>query len=176
MPAQLPPAELSKIRRHYMTTITMETTASVRRLEELVDRLLAALLGDDALADMAAASLARTVHQARRLRQTADPVSGTGQALDGALATLADVDIRQASDSELRWLYAEWLDVARRRFTGDYAMLYSPATGKAAALLPTNSDNTTLEVAAVLGMCWPVGKVVSKRTLRGLRPLAKGVA
>ena len=150
-----------------MTTMTLETPASMRRLEELVDRLLAALLGDDALPDAAAASLVRTVHQARRLRRSGD--------LGGALAMLADVDPGQGNDSELRWLYAEWLDIARHRFAGHNAMLYSPATGRAAVLVPTSGDDATLEVAAVLGMRWPVGKLVSRRSLRGLKPLAKGV-
>ena len=149
-------------------TMTMETPASLRRLEELVDRLLAALLGDGADADSApSASLVRSVHEARRLRQSGD--------LDTALATLADVDTCQASDSELRWLYAEWLDIARRRFAGHNAMLYSSATGKAAVLLERDNDGT-LQVAAIVGMRWPVGKLVSRRSLRGLKPLAKGVA
>ena len=147
-----------------MTTMTLETTASVRRLEELVDRLLAAVLGDGALTETRTASLTRTVHEARRLRQSGD--------LDGALAALADVDPRQATDAQLRWLYAEWLDIARRRFVGEKAALYSPDTGKAAALVPTG-DGNTLEVAAVLGMRWPVGKLVSKRSLRGLKSLHK---
>ena len=82
-----------------------------------------------------------------------------------------------ATDAQIRWLYAEWLDIARRRFDGDNAMLYSPATGSAAALVPANNDyNATLEVAAVLGMRWPVGKQVSRRSLRGLKSLAKGGA
>lgn len=151
-----------------MTTMTLETAASTRRLEELVDRLLAALLGDATLVDTAAASPAGAIHFARWLRQTGD--------LDAALATMAEVDIRQATDPQLRWLYAEWLDITRRRFAGEGAMLYSPETGKAAALVPTGDDNATLEVAAVLGMRWPVGKVVSRRSLRGLKPLAKGGA
>ncbi len=149
-----------------MTTTTLETTASVRRLEELVDRLLAALLGDGADADLdnsPNASLVRSVHEARRLRQSADLV--------GALSMLADADATGATDGQLRWLYAEWLDIARRRFAGQDALLYSPATGKAAALIPATEDRATLEVAAVLGLRWPLGKVVSKRTLRGLKPL-----
>ena len=150
-----------------MTTMTIETTESTRRLEELVDRLLAALLGDDAATTgTATASLVGTIHFARWLRQTGD--------LDAALATLADVDARRATDPQLRWLYAEWLDLARRRFAGHNAVLYSPTTGRAAALVPTGGDNATLEVAAALGMRWPVGKVVSRRSLRGLKPLAKG--
>ena len=154
-----------------MTLMTMETLASLRRLDELVDRLLTALLGDgsDADADSApSVSLVRSVHEARRLRQLGD--------LDGALELLADIDPGQADDSELRWLYAEWLDIARRRFAECDTRLYSPATGKAAVLVPIHGDNATLEVAAVLGMRWPVGKLVSRRSLRGLKPLAKGVA
>ena len=111
--------------------MTMETPASLRRLEELVDRLLAALLGGaDADADSAPnAGLVRSVHQARRLRQSAD--------LDTALAMLAEVNTDGAANPELRWLYAEWLDIARRRFAGERALLYSPATGKAAVLVGT---------------------------------------
>ena len=157
-----------------MTTMTLETTVSVRRLEELVDRLLAALLGDgtDADADSAPnASLIRSIHEARRLRQSADPTSGAGQALDGVLSVLADADTSGATGAQLRWLYAEWLDIARRRFAGSDAMLYSPATWKAAALVTAGDDNTTLEVAATLGLRWPVGKLVSRSSLRGLRPL-----
>ena len=78
-----------------MTTMTLETTASFRRLEELVDRLLAAILGDGAEQDADSApnaSLTRSVHEARRLRQSADPASGAGQVLDGALSMLAHVD------------------------------------------------------------------------------------
>ena len=105
-----------------MTTITLESPSSTGRLEELVDRLLAALFRDEPEQGNPAPSLARTVHQARRLRQSGD--------LDGALAELAAVDTGQAADDQLRWLYAEWLDIARRRFAGDTgAMLYSPATG-----------------------------------------------
>ena len=145
-----------------MTTLTMNNPT----LEELVDRLLAALLGDGTGGEMDSApnaSLVRSVHEARRLRQSAD--------LDGALSMLADVDTTRATDGQLRWLYAEWLDIARRRFDGDNAALYSPATGQAAVLVPTGDYNATLEVAAVLGMRWRVGKQVSRRSLRGLRPL-----
>ncbi len=146
-----------------MTTITLASTAPVHRLEELVDRLLATLIpahtGPTAPAPVGA------IHEARRLRQSGD--------LDGALAALANVDARQSDVAELRWLYAEWLDVARRRFADASAMLYSPATGKAAVLVPMVGDGNTLEVAAVLGMRWPVGKVVSRRSLRGLKPLQK---
>ena len=150
-----------------MTTMTLEPPASVRRLEELVDRLLAALLGDGAAtAETSAPGLARRVHEARRLRQSGD--------LDGALAALADIDPGQADDPALRWLYAEWLDISRRRFAGERTLLYSPATGRAAIL--TERDDGSLHVVSVLGMRWPVGKLVSRRSLRGLKPLHKGGA
>ena len=152
-----------------MTTITLDSHSSTTgRLEELVDRLLAALFKADAARATPAHNLVTAVHDARRLRQSGD--------LDGALAMLADVDTTQATGAQLRWLYAEWLDIARRRFAGDKAMLYSPATGRAAALVERDGDGTTLAVAAVMGMRWPVGKTVSRRSLRGLKRLAKGGA
>ena len=147
-----------------MTTITLESPAPTGRLEELVDRLLAALLRDEPAQEAGGINLVRAIHEARRLRQSGD--------LEAALAVFNGVDIAQASDSQLRWLYGEWLDVARRRFAGDDAVLYSPATGKAAVLAPAAADNATLQVTAVLGMRWQVGKLVSRRSLRGLKPLA----
>ncbi len=153
-----------------MTTMTMDYTGQ-GRLEELVDRLLSAVLGDGTEPDTDSAptpSLARSVHEAQRFRQADD--------LDGALAMLAEVDTTQATDGQLRWLYAEWLDIARRRFAEDNAALFSPATGRAAALVERDGDGTTLAVASVLGMRWPVGKTVSRRSLRGLKHLEKGGA
>ena len=150
-----------------MTTITLDSPIPTGRLEELVDRLLAALFPPERDTVERAPSLAGTVHKARRLRQSGD--------LDGALAVFTGDDATGASDSQLRWLYGEWLDIARRRFAADNALLYSPATGRAAVLVP--SDETgTLETVAVLGMRWPLGKTVSRRSLRGLRPVAKGGA
>ena len=151
-----------------MTTITLDFPASTGSLEELVDRLLAALFSPDSEQLDPAPNLVKTVHEARRLRQSGD--------LDGALAVFVDVDTANATDGQLRWLYAEWLDVARRRFAGDKAVLYSPGTGRAAALVDRDGDGRTLEVAAVMGMRWPVGQLVSRRSLRGLKPLAKGGA
>ena len=152
-----------------MTTITLDSHSSTTgRLEELVDRLLAALFSPDSEQLDPAPNLVKTVHDARRLRQSGD--------LDGALAMLADVDTTQATDAQIRWLYAEWLDIARRRFAEDNAALFSPATGRAAALVERDGDGTTLAVAAVMGMRWPVGKTVSRRSLRGLKRLAKGGA
>ena len=149
-----------------MTTITLGSLSTTGRLEDLVDRLLAALFSGEAEQLIAGPSVAKTVHEARRLRQSGD--------LDGALAVFADLDTANATDGQLRWLYAEWLDIARRRFAGDKAVLYSPATGRAAALV--EREDGSLATVAVLGMRWPVGKLVSRRSLRGLKPLAKGGA
>ena len=156
-----------------MATTTMSTAAGVagtrpgRSLEELVDRIFEALFRPEP--DPAATetpppeSIARSVHEARRLRQAGD--------LDGALAVLAGVDPRRATEREARWAYAEWLDVARRRFRDREAVVYSPDTGRAAVLAP---DAGAMEVLAVLGLRWELGKTVSRRSLRGLRPLVKG--
>ena len=108
-------------------------------------------------------SVARSVHEARRLRQAGD--------IDGALRS-SPAWTRQGRRPGSRWAYAEWTDLVRRRFGDRGALVYSQGAGRAAALVPT-SDDGTLEVAAVLGMRWPPGKVVSGRSLRGLRPLAK---
>ena len=148
-----------------MATTTMNdtgATATGRTFEELVDRVFEALLG---AAPEPVQTITRSLHEARRLRRAGD--------LDAALAVLATADITGATEQEARWTYAEWLDVARRRFAGrEGAVLYSPGTGRAAVLAPHPSG--ALEVLAVLGMRWPVGKLVSRRSLRGLRPLAKG--
>ncbi len=153
-----------------MATTTMSTAATVagdrpeRSLEELVDRVFEALLGASETT-MEEQSIASRVHEARRLRQQGD--------LDGALALLAGSDLSEATEPETRWAYGEWLDIARRRFgDGEGVALYSPSTGRAAvlALHPGGS----LEVLAVLGLRWETGKLVSRRSLRGLRPLGKG--
>ena len=151
-----------------MTTITLESPISTGRLEELVDRLLATLIQDEP--EQPAVSLSRIIHEARRLRQAGD--------LDGALAVFAGLDRTIATEAEARWLYSEWLDIARRRFADCGAMVYSPATGRAAVLVPCKDGDAgnALEVAAVLGFRWPVGKTVSRHSLRGLKPLAKGGA
>ena len=149
-----------------MTTITLDNPISGGRLEELVDRLLAGLFREEPEQETAAPSLIRTVHEGRRLRQAGD--------LDGALTVFKGVDTTGDPDSELRWFYSEWLDIARRRFAGENAALYSPDTGQAAVLVPTGYGDATLRVVAVLGMRWPVGKTVSRRSLRGLKALAKG--
>ena len=146
-------------------TLSNRTLAGGRTrpsLEELVDRVIAALFREQM--ETATQSVAQSVHDARRLRQAGD--------VDGALAVLAGMDTTKAEPHQARWAYAEWTDLVRRRFGDRDALVYSQDTGRAAALVPTGDDGT-LEVAAVLGMRWPPGKVVSGRSLRGLRPLAK---
>ena len=154
-----------------MATTTIGTGATVaagrpgRTLEELVDRVFEALLGAPDATTTEADSIARRVHEARRLRQAGD--------LDSALALLAAADLAGATERETRWTYGEWLDVARRRFADrEGAAVYSPGTGRAAVLAP--HPGGALEVLAVVGMRWEAGKLVSRRSLRGLRPLAKG--
>ena len=150
-----------------MATTTMSTGATAagdrpgRTLEELVDRVFEALLG---AAPEPEPSIARSVHEARRLRRQGE--------LDSALAVLASADLTEATERETRWLYGEWLALARRRFAGREAVVYSPGTGRAAVLAP--HPGGALEALAVLGMRWEPGKVVSRRSLRGLRPLATG--
>ena len=145
---------------------TMETVERPRRsLEELVDRLMAALFREET--ETAEPSAARSIHEARRLRQAGD--------IDGALTVLAEVDMAKAAQREARWAYAEWTQMVKRRFGGGDVLVYSQGTGRAAALV-SHGDGGTLEVVAVLGMRWRPGKVVSLRSLRGLRPLGKGGA
>ena len=150
-------------------TRSMDTVDRPRRsLEELVDQLFAAMGFKDPETETAEAAepgAVRSIHEARRLRQAGD--------VDGALAVLASVDAAQAETKEVRWAFSEWTQLVKRRFGGRGALVYSQGTGRAAALVPTG-DGGTLEVAAVLGMRWRPGKVVSGRSLRGLRPLTGG--
>ena len=150
-------------------TRSMDTVDRPRRsLEELVDQLMAAMGFKDPeteTAEAAETGAVRSIHEARRLRQAGD--------VDGALAVLAGVDAAQAETKEVRWAFSEWTQLVKRRFGGRGALVYSQGTGRAAALVPTG-DGGTLEVAAVLGMRWRPGKVVSGRSLRGLRPLTGG--
>ena len=145
---------------------TMTEVRPRRSLEELVDRVMAALFSEQPQTAPATEtpSVAKSVHEARRMRQAGD--------IDTALAVLAGVDTTKAEPHQARWAYAEWTDLVRRRFGDRDALVYSQGTGRAAALVPAG-DGGTLEVAAVLGMRWRPGKVVSGRSLRGMRPLAK---
>ena len=152
-----------------MTTATatlhnrMGTEQPGHSLEELVDRVIDALLGS--IAGKRERSAAQAVHDARRLRQAGD--------LDGALASLASADTANAPADEARWAYGEWVSLARRRFADREALVYSAGTGRAAALAHGDDDGM-LEVLAVLGMRWQPGQTVSRRSLRGLRPLCGG--
>ena len=146
-------------------TRSMDTVDRPRRsLEELVDQLFAAMGFKDPETETAEPGAVRSIHEARRLRQAGD--------VDGALAVLAGVDAAQAETKEVRWAFSEWTQLVKRRFGGRGALVYSQGTGRAAALVPR--DDGELEVAAVLGMRWRPGKVVSRRSLRGLRPLTGG--
>ena len=154
-----------------MTTATAAVTNRMmtaerprRSLEELVDGVMAALFKEEPQTETL--SVARSVHEARRLRQATD--------VDTALAVLSGADMAKVSSQEARWAYAEWVQMVKRRFGDRDALVYGQGTGKAAVLIPL--DDGTLEVAAVLGMRWEPGKVVSRRSLRGLKPLAKGDA
>ena len=144
-------------------TLDTETGRPRRSLEELVDRVFAAM-GFGKEIETAEPSATRSVHEARRLRQAGD--------VDTALAVLSDVNVAKATPGEARWVFSEWKQLVRRRFAGRGAVLYSQGTGRASALVPKGDG--TLEVAAVLGMRWRPGKVVSERSLRGLRPLCGG--
>ena len=149
------------------TTIGGTGTRPRASLEELVDRLMAALFRaePETAVQTATPSVAQSVHEARRLRQAGD--------VDGALAILAGTDTTTAEPHQVRWAFAEWTDLVKRRSGGANVLVYSQGAGRAAALVPTG-DGGSLEVAAVLGMRWEPGKVVSRRSLRGLRPLNGG--
>ena len=158
---------------------TMDTAVARprRSLEELVDQLMAAMFParpeavvvEATVAEtptaMAPQSVARSVHEARRLRQAGD--------VDGALAVLGGADMAEAERHEARWAFSEWKQLVKRRFGGRDALVYSQGAGRAAAVAP-QGDGGPLEVVAVLGMRWKPGKLVSGRSLRGLRPLNGG--
>ena len=146
-------------------TMDTEMVRPRRSLEELVDNLIDALFTANAVTETAEQTPTRLIHEARRLRQAGD--------LDSALAVLGDMNVAKATPREARWAFSEWKGLVKRRFAGRGAAIYSQGTGRAAALVPQAGDGT-LEVATVLGMRWQPGKVVSERSLRGLRPLNGG--
>ena len=157
-----------------MTTATLASgnrtmdTAVVRprrSLEELVDRLIAAMFKEPKTVAVVEPSATRSIHEARRLRQAGD--------VDGGLAILAGMDMGKAEAREARWAFSEWKQLVKRRFGDREALVYSQGAGRAAAVAP-QGDGGALEVVAVLGMRWKPGKVVSGRSLRGLRPLTGG--
>ncbi len=138
-----------------------------RGLEELVDRLMATLtfrVKPEPAPATASTDLVREIHQARRHRQEGD--------LDGALETLAGAVPASASARLARWAFTEWKHLVKRRFGQLAPLVYSQTMGRAAALVPAGTVGT-LEVVAVLGMSWQPGKLVSRRSLRGIRPLGK---
>ena len=129
-------------------------------LEPLVDRLIAAIFGrSDAKRE--SLNIGKAVHEARRLRRESK--------LDDALVTLSEVDAGGAALDQRRWLYNEWLELVRRRFGRRQIVVYTQGDGRAAALEQVARGD--LEVVAALGMKWRPGKVVSRRSLRGLRTL-----
>ena len=133
-----------------------------RTLAELSERLVATLFGRSP--ETWELSTARGIHDARRLRRDGD--------LDGALAVLEGLDVSKGTPEEARWAHAEWIDVVRRRFRDRDVLVYNAGPGRAAALTPVGDGR--LEALAVLGMRWRPGKIVSRRSLRGLRPVRKG--
>ena len=148
-----------------MNNRTTDTTRPRRSLEELVDRLMDALTFKEEAPQTVEPSPARSIHEARRLRQAGN--------VDGALAVLSGVDTTRAETNRARWVFSEWKQLVRRQYGDRDAVVYSQGTGRAAALVPTGAGGT-LKVVAVLGMRWRPGKVVSGRSLRGLRPLTGG--
>ena len=141
-------------------TMDTETARPRRSLEELVDRLFEAMFG--AGTEAAKPSATRTIHEARRMRQAGD--------VDGALAVLVGVDMARVEKHEAQWVFFEWKSLVKRRFGDRDTLIYSQGAGRAAALVPTGHGGA-LEVVSALGMRWRPGKVVSQRSLRGLRPL-----
>ena len=132
-------------------------------LEELVDRVMEAIFASSRETPPTQ-TVARRVHDARRLRQAGNP--------DGALALMADLDTATADTRETRWAFAEWQDLVRRRFGQSETLMYSQDVERVAALVPQATG--TVQVVAVLGMRWQTGKLLSSRSVRGLRPLAGG--
>ena len=105
------------------TTIGGTGTRPRASLEELVDRLIEAMFRVEPETAMQTEppSVARSVHEARRLRQAGD--------LDGALAVFAGVDAAKTATREVRWAYAEWTDLVRRRSGDRNVLVYSQGTG-----------------------------------------------
>ena len=90
---------------------TMTDVRPRRSLEELVDRLIAALFKkEEPEAEQATETpcVAKSLHEARRLRQAGD--------VERALAVLAGTDTTKAEPHQARWAYAEWTDLVKRRF------------------------------------------------------------
>ena len=93
-------------------------------------------------------SATRSIHEARRLRQAGDVGLGAG----GPRRRGRGEDRNAGGPVG----FSDWSQLVKRRFGG--------------ALVP-HGDGETLAVVAALGMRWRPGKVVSERSLRGLRSL-----
>ncbi len=171
--------------RHKPTTAAENSLELGRRprrsLEELVDRVMAALTFRDEPESPVARDTAkvgvvdaskghaavRAIHEARRLRQAAD--------LDGALEALAGAVMTPDDPNLARWTHSEWKQLVKRQFGHRSVLVYNQGTGRSAALTP-RAEGGMLEVVAALGMRWRPGKIVSRRSLRGLRPLTGGAS
>ena len=149
------------------TTIGGTGTRPRPSLEELVDRLMAALFrAEPETAPQAETpSVARSVHEARRLRQAGD--------LDGALAVFAGVDTARAETREARWAYAEWTDLVKRRFGDRDALVYSQGTRQGQRRWFPRAT-ARLRSRRSWGCGGSRARLVSRRSLRGLRPLSGG--
>ena len=88
-----------------------------RSLEELVDQLFAAMGFRDeepgtatqtASTDTTEPSAARSIHEARRLRQAGD--------VDTALAVIGGMNTAKSAPGEARWAFSEWKQLVKRRF------------------------------------------------------------
>ena len=99
-----------------MTTAVMNNGTMVvgerprRSLEELVDRVMDALFVSNH-EQPTAQTVARRVHDARRLRKAGEP----GRSADGVRRAWTQV---RRTRSEARWAYAEWQALARRQVSG----------------------------------------------------------
>ena len=131
-------------------------------LERLVDRLVAAVFPGAFEETNRTVRLA--IHHARRARKSGD--------LGEALACLSDVDLSTAPTDLASWAYGEWITTVRRHYGPRPLLLYRAGPGKAAVLEP-GPDLHTLRVVAVLGLKWEPGRLLSRRCLRGLRPLER---
>ena len=128
-----------------------------------MDRLIEAILASNRETATNTDRGSRSVHDARR-------AGGRPATWTGSLAIFTGVDTAQADAREVRWAHAEWLDLVKRRFGEKELATYSQGAGRAAALFP--NDDGTLEVpGGQLGMRWQPGKILSRRSLRGLRTI-----
>ncbi len=109
---------------------TMETAAGSRRktLEELVNGLMDELTFKEEK-EAAEPGAARSIHEARRLRQAGD--------VGGALALLAEVDMNRAETNQARWAFSEWKQVVKQRYGDRSPVVYSQGTGGRRRLCPT---------------------------------------